>query len=92
MSSLTKLTAQGEGSTGVVSLGRESNPSQESDSRLRVTMGYAEPFWMDRQETVNPEVQEPKLYMFTSLLQVMSSHYKKLQSSEAQSFRYCPRG
>lgn len=87
MSSLTKLTAQGKGSAGVVSLGCESNPSQESDSRLRVTTGYAGPFWMDRQETVNLEKQEPKLCMFTLLLlQVMSSHYKKLQSSEAQSF------
>lgn len=80
-------------SAGVVSLGCESDPSQESDSVVRVTMGCAGPFWMDRQETVNLEEQDPEFCVFTSqLLQVMSSCYKKIQSSEAQSFCYCSRG
>lgn len=87
------LTSQGKVSAGVVSLGCQSEPSQESDSRVRVTTGYAGPLWMDRQEAVNLEEQEPGLCVFTSLLlQVMSPRYKKLQSSEAQSFCYCSRG
>lgn len=74
-------------SAGVVSLSCESDPSQESDSVVRVTTGYTGPFWMDRQETVNLEEQEPEFCVFTSpLLQVMSSRYKKIQSSEAQVF------
>lgn len=80
-------------SAGVVSLGCESEPSQESDSVVRVTTGCTGPFWMDRPETVNLEEQEPEFCVFTSqLLQVMSSRYKKIQSSEAQSFCYCSRG
>lgn len=80
-------------SAGVVSLGCECDPSQDSDSVVRVTTGHTGPFWMDGQEAVNLEEQEPEFSVFTSqLLQVMSSCYKKIQSSEAQSFCYCSRG
>lgn len=79
-------------SAGVVSLGCESELSQESDGAVRVTTGYTGPFWMDRQETVKLGEQQPGFCVFTSqFLQVMSSRYKKIQSSEAQSFCYCLR-
>lgn len=91
--SLTELPEQGDMSTGVVSLGCESDSSQESDSVGRFTTGNTGPFWKDRQETVNLEEREPEFCVFTSqVLQVMSSRYKKIQSSEAQSFCYCLRG
>lgn len=80
-------------SAGAVSLGWESEPSQESDSAAGFTTGNTGPFRMDRQETVKLEEQEPELRVFTwQLLQVMSPGYKKIQSSEAQSFCYRSRG
>lgn len=61
-------------STGVVSLGCETNvsnvpdPSQESDSGTGVTRGYIGPLWTDKQGTVNLEDQEPERCVFTSVL------------------------
>lgn len=62
--SLTELTEQGNMSAGVVSLGCESDPSQEPDSIVRVTRGDTGPFWMDRQETVNLEEQETEFCVY----------------------------
>lgn len=65
-----------------------SDPKRESRGSVRVTRGCAGPLYMDRKGTVNLENQEPKFFVFTSLLlQVMSSHCKKIQFSAAQCFR-----
>lgn len=84
--------------TGMISLGYEtdesdvSDPKRESHGSARVTRGYAGPLYMDRKGTVNLKNQEPKFFVFTSLLlQVMSPHCKKIQFSVAQSFRCNPR-
>lgn len=95
-STLAATTAQHSAPVviGMISLGCETDvsdvpdPKRESHGIARVTRGYAGPLYMDRKGTVNLEDQEPKLFVFTSLLlQVMSSHCKKIQFSAAQSFR-----
>lgn len=84
--------------TGMISLGYEtdvsdvSDPERESCGSARVTRGYAGPLCKDRKGTVNLKNQKPKFFVFTwLLLQVMSSHCKKIQISAAQSFWCYPR-